>query len=124
MTKLLHEAIQLAHAAAAELESLMRADESRLLDPDEQRRLGVALGRIETAECILEDAGEDEARLRAISGEAFALAYAAAHDLARQGSGPRATEALEALLATGAEHARAEEAHARELAFERLGQSE
>jgi hypothetical protein len=123
-SELVREAIELARVAADELESLLRGDEGRLLDPDEQRRLGAALGRIEAAECILAGAAGDEDHLGVVSGEAFALACAAVHELARQGSATRARESLNVLLAAGADDASAEEARARELALARLGQSE
>jgi hypothetical protein len=98
----------------------MRGDETRLHDPDEQRRLGAALGRIEAAECVLEGAAGDDELLRVVSGEAFALAYGAVHDLARLGTGPRATEALRVLMSAGADAAQLEEVRARELALARL----
>lgn len=114
-----------ASAAAHEYESRMRTEEGRVLDPDYQRRLGVALGRIETAECILEESAEDDAGLRTVAREAFMLAYAALHDLVGHaaGSGARSERALHAVLATAGDSMRSEESDARQLALERLARS-
>lgn len=142
-------------AATEEYESFMRGKTTarppvgpRLLDPDYQRWLGAALGRIEAADCILTESAEqymaicarakagggqftreEDLRLNMVTREAFKLAYSAVHDIVVHTAGSSALRAGERidrvmrdmLMAWGHLASVVEDAIARDLARERLG---
>jgi 3-hydroxy-9,10-secoandrosta-1,3,5(10)-triene-9,17-dione monooxygenase len=120
----------------------------RLHDPDYQRWLGAAIGRIETADCILTEAAEEymqiceraksggaqfareeDLQLNMVTREAFKLAYSAVHDIVVHTGGSSALAAGERiervmrdmLMAWGHLASVVEDSIARELARETLG---
>jgi 3-hydroxy-9,10-secoandrosta-1,3,5(10)-triene-9,17-dione monooxygenase len=143
-----------ASAAVEEYEAFMRTKPTprppigpRLEDPDYQRWLGAALGRIEAADCILTEmteeymeiceraaAGggqfsrEEDTRLNMVAREAFKLAHSVIHDIVVHTAGSsalRGGERLErimrdSLMAWGHLASVVEDSIARQLARERL----
>jgi hypothetical protein len=88
-------ALAAAGGAVAAHEERLRADPALAADPDGQRRLGTALGRLAAAELLLEQraAGTDGLLAQAMDHEAMRLASAAAEAILPDGL-PAAQEIL------------------------------
>jgi 3-hydroxy-9,10-secoandrosta-1,3,5(10)-triene-9,17-dione monooxygenase len=120
----------------------------RLEDPDYQRWLGAAIGRVEAADCILTECAEEymeicaraatggepfsrgeDMRLNMVSREAYKLAHSAVHDLVVRTAGSSALLGgariervmRDILMAWGHLASVVEDAIARQLACDRLG---